>query len=47
MLKDLVETGAVPSRMQLDGVQSFPGLAYVGITKTCDMADIADAMKTI
>lgn len=45
MLKDLLQTGSVPSELEFQGSQSFPGLSYVGIKTNCRIADIAEKME--
>jgi len=44
MLKDYIETGTVPSAVELPGVQPFAGLNYIGVRKTCAMDAISEAM---
>lgn len=44
MLKDYVETGTVPSKLEFLGPQSFTGSRFVGIRRQCAMADIASSM---
>jgi DNA gyrase inhibitor GyrI len=44
MLKDLVETGSVPSKLDFTGVQPAGGFRYVGVKSSCDIADIGTAM---
>ncbi|MEM9305322.1 MAG: SRPBCC family protein [Pseudomonadota bacterium] len=45
MLKDLAETGTVPSKLEFLGTQAHPGGTWVGIASTCAMADIGAAME--
>ncbi len=45
MLKDLAETGEVPSSIEFLGEQSFPGLDYVGLRTRCSMDDVGTAME--
>ena len=44
MLKDYVETGAVPSRFEEQGPAVYPGCEYVGITTECALDDFARRM---
>jgi len=37
MLKDYVETGAVPSRLDFKGINQYAGNKYIGIKTTCTM----------
>lgn len=45
MLKDLAETGAVPSNLDFLGEQSFTGLPYVGIRNQCAIDRIGEEMS--
>lgn len=44
MLKDLVETGSVPSVITYPGKATFGPVEYVGITATCPMDQIGESM---
>jgi DNA gyrase inhibitor GyrI len=46
MLKDYLETGSVPSKLDFIGREKFDGFAYVGIETHCAMADIGPAMES-
>jgi len=46
MLKDLAESGAVPSRLEFRGRGSFPGCGYVGVRSRCAVAEIGPAMES-
>lgn len=45
MLKDLAETGAVPSRLEFPGVQRIPGTRYVGIRRRCRIDEVGARMN--
>jgi DNA gyrase inhibitor GyrI len=45
MLKDLLETGEVPSKLEFQGVVDFQGMQYVGIRNRCAMPDIGPTME--
>jgi len=45
MLKDYLETGAVPSKLEFLGRQSFPGFRYVGVQANCSDEDIGETMQ--
>ena len=45
MLKELSETGAVLSKLDLKGEGSFDGFDYVGITTECDMDQLGTKME--
>lgn len=45
MLKDLAETGAVSSKLDFLGDQSFSGLPYVGIRNECPIDRIGEVMS--
>lgn len=40
MLKDLVELGHVPSKLDFTGLRDFPGAKYIGRRKRCAIAEI-------
>ena len=44
MLKDYVETGAVPSQLKFDGIRSYAGCTYVGIKAACSMETVGQKM---
>ncbi len=44
MLKDEIETGSVPLKLDFPGQGDFPGLAYVGIKTACPVTDIGPRM---
>ncbi|MBO6794117.1 MAG: hypothetical protein JJ895_09405 [Balneolaceae bacterium] len=44
LLKDYIEKGEVESKLEFNGVQSFPGANYVGIKRTCPIAEIGVVM---
>ncbi|HEY1121593.1 MAG TPA: SRPBCC family protein [Haloferula sp.] len=44
MLKDLIETGSVPSKLDFTGIQSVGGFRYVGVKSSCAIADIGTEM---
>ena len=44
MLKDLVETGSVPSKLDFTGIHAAGGFRYVGVKSSCAIADIGTAM---
>ena len=46
MLKDYLETGHVPSKLDYPGQTNFEGFRYVGIRSQSSMAQIGDQMKT-
>lgn len=46
MLTDLAETGSVPSAIEFQPSQAYPGCQYVGIVRNCSMAEMADGMRT-
>ena len=45
MLKDYVETGSVPSKLDFAGVVQESACDYVGIRTECSIKDIGEAMK--
>ncbi|MEM7144531.1 MAG: SRPBCC family protein [Verrucomicrobiota bacterium] len=44
MLKDYVETGSVPTKLEFPGEESYGGCRYVGIATECAIEKIADSM---
>jgi DNA gyrase inhibitor GyrI len=45
MLKDLAETGAVPSRLEFLGKQAAGGFRYVGVRASCAVSEIGPSME--
>jgi DNA gyrase inhibitor GyrI len=45
MLKDLVETGSVPSKLDFTGTHAAGGFRYVGVKSSCATADIGPSME--
>ncbi|MBK1833942.1 SRPBCC family protein [Roseibacillus ishigakijimensis] len=45
MLKDLIQKGEVPSKVELLGEEDFAGFSYVGVNTTCRIADVAEKME--
>lgn len=45
MLKDYVEKGSVPSKLEFKGIQDFPGFQYVGVRAECSCNNIGDTMQ--
>ena len=45
MLKDFIELGSVPSKLDFIGQTSQTGFSYVGVKTSCAIADIGDRMK--
>lgn len=45
MLKDLVETGNVPSKLDFLGTQKVTGFHYHGLRTSCPIADIGERMQ--
>lgn len=44
MLKDLVELGGVTSSLSYDADASYPGCQYVGIRRSCSIAELGDRL---
>jgi predicted transcriptional regulator YdeE/uncharacterized protein YndB with AHSA1/START domain len=44
MLKDYVETGAVPSKLDFKGIKEYAGNKYIGIKTTCTMDTLSTKM---
>lgn len=44
MLKDMVETGTVPSKLDFPGVETVSECKYVGVRTVCSIQDIGEAM---
>ena len=45
MLKELVETGSINSKIEMQGESHFPGTLYIGIESQCAFDDIGPAMS--
>jgi len=45
MLKDFIETGSVPSKLEFPRTGRFEGSSYLGIQTTCAIADIGERMN--
>ena len=45
MLKDYVETGSVPSKLEFTGQATFPGTNYVGVKAACAPSEIGPSME--
>ena len=45
MLKDLTETGSVPSTLEFKGEKTFHATTYVGITTQCPISEISTHME--
>lgn len=45
MLKDLMQKGEVPSKLEFLGQSAFPGFSYVGVKTTCRIADMSEKME--
>lgn len=45
MLKNLVEDGEVPSKMEHKGVNDYSGCKFIGVKTTCAMADVGPKMQ--
>ncbi|MEM6822045.1 MAG: GyrI-like domain-containing protein [Verrucomicrobiota bacterium] len=45
MLKDYLETGSVPSKLDISGAQEIEGFPYIGIKSNCAIADIGPSME--
>ncbi|MCW1884539.1 SRPBCC family protein [Luteolibacter flavescens] len=45
MLKDLVETGTVPSRLDFPGIEEVKGFRYVGVRSTTPTAEISTSIS--
>lgn len=45
MLKDKLETGKVPSKIEYPGEMNYPGCDYVGLSSECAMAELAQVMS--
>jgi predicted transcriptional regulator YdeE/uncharacterized protein YndB with AHSA1/START domain len=45
MLKDYVETGAVPSKLDFKGINPFAGNTYIGIKTACTMDTLSNKMS--
>mgnify|MGYP002621947447 CR=1 FL=1 len=45
MMKDQIETGSVPSRLEFPGITEVPETAYVGINTECPISEIGRHME--
>jgi effector-binding domain-containing protein len=45
MLKDYVESGTVPSKLNMEGVNMFGGCSYIGINKACTIEEVGPEMS--
>lgn len=45
MLKDLLEKGHIPSKLQFKGVSQFSSVQYIGIKTHCTQSEISEAME--
>ena len=45
MLKDFVETGSVPSKLEFEGSSDFSGISYVGVKTSCRIIDMGSSME--
>ncbi|MEK7953120.1 SRPBCC family protein [Luteolibacter soli] len=45
MLKDLIETGSVPSKLDFTGIHPAGGFKYIGVKSSCAIADIGPSME--
>ena len=45
MLKDHVETGSVPSKVDITGKTAFSGLSYVGVQRSCPIEEVGPSMQ--
>lgn len=45
MLKNLIETGSVPSKLKFLGEKTFHATSYVGITTQCSISEISTQME--
>jgi DNA gyrase inhibitor GyrI len=45
MLKALIETGEVPSKLEFPGIADIPATAYVGINTECPISEISGHME--
>lgn len=46
MLKDYIENGSVPSKLEYEGITSVPEFNYIGIKTDCTMENIAEHMTS-
>lgn len=44
MLKDRLETGEIPSKLQFPGPQTLKGFSYVGIRRECGIPELGERM---
>ncbi|MCB1123991.1 MAG: SRPBCC family protein, partial [Verrucomicrobiae bacterium] len=45
MLKDYIETGVVPSKLEFPGLQKTAGFSYIGLKTQCAVAGVGEAMR--
>ncbi len=45
MLKDLMESGSVPSKLTFEGERTFPGCKYIGVRTQCSLKEIGPRME--
>jgi hypothetical protein len=45
MLKDLLEKGSIPSRIDFEGPQKFTGFSFVGLCTDCRILDVAEKIE--
>lgn len=45
MLKDYLETGSVPSKLEFPGIETFEGFNYIAIKTRCTIAGLGEAME--
>ena len=45
MLKSLIETGGIPSRLSFEGSEEFPGLSGVGLRRNCRIDEMTGRME--
>lgn len=45
MLKDLCETGEIPSKLEFTGIEDYDGCNYIGVQATCKMDELAPSME--
>ena len=46
MLKDYVERGSVPSKLNMEGINVFEGCSYIGITRACSIEEVGPEMAS-
>ncbi len=45
MLKDYIETGSVPSKLEFPGVRSVPACTYIGVRSQSSLDDVGPSMR--